>query len=76
MNNIVLLCRVTICNQRTVFCENIIEKEETLSSKSDPEAELNMDENSHFLSYSGKLKSKQQKRNKRIIIQEYITCSG
>lgn len=54
MNNIVLLCDITICKKRKIFRENITKKEETSPSK------LNINENAHFVSIFKKLKVKQQ----------------
>lgn len=76
INNIVLLRRVTIREQGRVPHEDITEEEETSSSESDPEPELNVDKNSHPVSISRKLKSKQQIGNKEIVIREHITRSG
>ena len=76
IKNIALLCRVTIFEQKRVPREDITKEEETLSSESDHEPELNENENSHPVPISKKLKSKQQTGNKEIVIQEHITRSG
>lgn len=76
INNVVLLCHVSICEQERVPRKDITKGEETSSSKLDPELELNKNENPHPVPISRKLKPKQQTGNKEIVIWEYITRSG
>lgn len=59
INNVALLCHVTIRKQRRVPREDITKEKETSSSALDPKPELNVNENSHLVPISRKLKSKE-----------------
>ncbi len=67
INDVTLLCHVTVCEQERVPRNDITKGKETSSSKLDPEPEFNKNENPYPVPVSKKLNQNNKQETRRLL---------